>query len=182
MENMTMEIKANPMLKVYVEKITLNIGAGKDEDKLKRGIKLLKTITGSEPVKTMTQKRIPSWGLRPGLIVGCKFTMRGKKANELLKRLLEARDNKVKTSQFDENGNLSFGIAEYIDIPGVEYDPEIKIMGLEVAVTLSRPGYHISKRKVNPRKIPTSHRIQQNEAIQFMKEEFHVETIEEGGA
>ena len=59
----------NPMRKIRIEKITLNIGAGKDEDILKRGLKLMQKITGVEPVKTITSKRIPSWGLRPGLAI-----------------------------------------------------------------------------------------------------------------
>ena len=64
----------NPMKKVRIEKITLNIGSGKDTSKLDKGILLIKTITGIAPVKTITKKRIPSWGLRPGLPIGAKLT------------------------------------------------------------------------------------------------------------
>ena len=45
--------------------------------------------------------------------------------------LIEAKDNILINKQFDEFGNLAFGIHEYIDIPGIEYDPKIGIMGLE---------------------------------------------------
>ena len=68
------------MQAIKVEKITLNIGAGKDQTKLERGILLLKNITGIDPVKTFTNKRIPTWGLRPGLPIGCKITLRKEKA------------------------------------------------------------------------------------------------------
>ena len=74
----------NSMKKIGIEKITFNIGAGTDQEKLKKGIMLLKNITGVEPVKTISEKRIPSWGVRPGLPVGCKVTLRGKKAEELV--------------------------------------------------------------------------------------------------
>ena len=77
----------NPMQEIRIEKITLNIGAGKDQLKLEKGIKLLKNITGIEPVKTTTSKRIPEWGIRPGLPIGCKITLRKKEAEKLLKRL-----------------------------------------------------------------------------------------------
>ena len=60
----------NKMREIRIEKITLNIGAGKDVGKLEKGVKLLKNITGINPVKTVTQKRIPTWGLRPGLPIG----------------------------------------------------------------------------------------------------------------
>ena len=142
------------MRKIRVEKVTLNIGAGKDEEKMKKGKKLLKMVTGIEPVNTFTSKRIPGWGLRPGLAIGCKITLRHDKAIEVLKKLLEAKDNILSLNNFDERGNLSFGIAEYIDIPGMKYDPEIKIMGLEVAVTLERPGFRIKKRRIQKKTLP----------------------------
>ena len=161
----------NPMRKIRIEKITLNVGAGKDEEVLKKGIKLLKKITGIEPLKTYTQKRIAAWGLRPNLAIGCKITLRGKKAIDILKRLLEARDNLLSRKQFDNEGNFAFGIKEYIDIPGVDYDPEIKIMGLEVAVTLERPGFRIKKRRIKVRRISKKHIITKTEAIDFAQKE-----------
>jgi ribosomal protein L5 len=60
----------NRMQQVRLEKITLNIGAGKDQKKLELGLKLLKKITEIDPVRTVTNKRIPTWGLRPGLPIG----------------------------------------------------------------------------------------------------------------
>ena len=47
---------------------------------------------------------------------------------------------------FDETGNLSFGFAEYIDVEGIQYDPEIGVIGFNVAVTFERPGYRIKQR------------------------------------
>lgn len=160
------------MRKIRIEKITLNVGAGKDEDVLKKGLKLLKKLSGVEPLKAITKKRIPAWGLRPGLAIGCKITLRGSNAVELLKRLLKARENKLNIKQFDGEGNVSFGVPEYIDIPGLAYDPDIKIMGLEVAVTLERPGYHVKRRKVQRRSIPKSHRIGREEAAEWMVNNF----------
>lgn len=169
----------NPMKRIRVEKVTLNVGAGKDEEKLKRGVKLLKKITGLEPMKTITNKRIPTWALRPGLAIGCKITLRGEQAEKLLKNLLAARDNVLSAKQFDKQGNFSFGIAEYVDIPQVDYDPEIKVMGFEVAVTLGRPGFHISRRKRQKKRIPGRHRIHSNEAIKFVREQFGAKIEEE---
>lgn len=160
--------KHNPMRQIRIEKVTLNIGAGKNEDLLKRGLVLLEKLTHVKPVKTITSKRIPGWGLRPGLAIGAKVSVR-KNCNELLQRLLVAKNNILQEKNFDETGNVSFGISEYIDIGGMEYDPDLKIMGLEVAVTLTRPGYRIKKRRVRPGKIGSSHVITKNEAISFVK-------------
>ncbi len=167
----------NPLRKIRVEKITLNIGVGKEEETMKRGLKLLKKITGIEPVKTVTKKRIPSWSLRPGLQIGCKLTLRKRKAEELLRLLLKARENNIPEKKFDKQGNFSFGIPEYIDIPGINYDPELKVLGLEVAVTLERPGYRVKKRKVQPGKIGKAHLITPDEAKDFIKKEFEVSLV-----
>ncbi len=171
--------RENVMRQLRVTKVTLNIGAGKSTEKLEKGLKLLKAITGIAPIKTFTNKRIPNWGLRPGLPIGCKLTLRKAGSVELLKRLIQSRDSKLVESQFDGEGNVSFGIPEYIDIPGVNYDPAIGIMGLEVCVTLERPGFRIKRRKVMKRKIPANHRISKQEAIEFMKEKFGVTVISE---
>lgn len=164
----------NPMKNIRIEKLTLNIGAGKEQSKLEKGVLLLKTITGIDPVKTITNKRIPSWGVRPGLPIGCKLTLRKQSAKELIKRLLKAKENKLKESNFDDLGNVSFGIHEYIDIPGIEYDPKIGVLGLQVCITLERPGYRIKKRKLKQKKIAKSHVIKKPDAVEFMKKEFNV--------
>ena len=166
-------MKMNSMKNIRIEKVTLNIGAGKDQARLEKGVVLLNSITNATPIKTITSKRIQEWGLRPGLPIGCKLTLRKDKANKMLPRLLEAVDNQLKKKQFDENGNIAFGIHEYIEIPGVKYDPKIGIMGLEVCVTLERPGYRIKRRRLMVRKIPSRHRISKQEAIEFMASNFN---------
>jgi len=167
------------MRQIRIEKITLNIGAGKDQAVLEKGMQLLKNITGIPPVKTVSKKRIPEWGIRPGLPIGCKLTLRKKQAEDMLKRLLEAKSRTLKESQFDGNGNLSFGIHEYIDIPDAKYDPKIGIIGLEVCVTLERPGYRIKKRRIQKKKLPIKQRIEKKEAIDFFVNNFNVKVGEE---
>jgi len=164
----------NQMQTPRIEKITLNVGAGKDQTRLEKGVAVLKMITGIEPMKTVTSKRIPTWGLRPGLPIGCKLTLRKTKASEVLKRLLEAKNNKLQPSQFDEAGNISFGIHEYIDIPGVTYDPKIGVLGLQVCVTLERPGYRIKRRKLETKKICKKQVISKEEAMTFMQKQFNI--------
>ncbi len=168
------EKKINPMKEIKIAKVTLNIGAGKSEDLLKKGIVLLQKLSPYKPIKTLAKKRIPTWGLRPGLAIACKVTVR-KEAENLLKRLLVAKENKLSEKNFDNSGNFSFGIPEYIDIEGLEYDPDLKIMGLEVAVTLERPGYRIKKRKVKTATIGKSHKISREEAMAFAQEKLGVE-------
>jgi large subunit ribosomal protein L5 len=167
----------NPMREVKIEKVTLNIGVGEAGDKLNKAKKILEKITNSKAVQTITMKRIPSWGIRPKLPIGCKVTLRRKKAEELLIRLFKAIDNKIDQKKFDKTGNFSFGIQEYIDIPNVEYDPSIGIIGLEVAVTLEKPGYRIKRRRIKTRKIASNHLIDKEKAEEFIKNKFNIEII-----
>ncbi|HLC52502.1 MAG TPA: 50S ribosomal protein L5 [Candidatus Nanoarchaeia archaeon] len=167
--------KQNPMKEITISKITLNVGAGKNEELLKKGLKLLKKLSDEiNPIETITNKRIPTWNLRPGLKIGCKVTIR-RNTEQLLKKLLVAKERVLAVKNFDNNGNLSFGIPEYIDVEGLEYDPELKIIGFEVAVTLERPGFSIKNRRIRPAKIGKSHKITKDEAINFVTNKFGVQ-------
>ena len=114
--------------------------------------------------------------LRPGLPIGAKVTLRKSEAQRILKNLLIAVDNKIKKRSFNP-GNFSFGVEEYIDIPEVKYDPKIGIIGLEVSVTLERPGFRIKRRRLLSKKINAKHVITKEDTITFAKEKFGVETI-----
>jgi large subunit ribosomal protein L5 len=165
--------KQNLMKQIRVSKITLNIGVGEPGDKLDKAIKILEKITGAKPVRTTTSKRIPTFGIRPGLQIACKVTLRKENAEKVLSNLLKAKDKVIEESKFDNNGNFSFGIKEYIDIPDVEYEPEIGIIGLEVAVSLERPGFRL-RRRARKSKIGTSHLITKEESMKFMQENFSI--------
>lgn len=139
------EQKKNIMNELKLERVVLNIGG--TAEKLDKGYKLLETLSGKKPVKVRAKKRIPSWNVRPGLEVGVKVTLRGKEALELLKKLVPAIENTIKEKQIQDNF-VSFGIHEYIEIPGVEYIREVGIMGLEVTAVFSKPGKRVEKKKV----------------------------------
>ncbi|MBS3139401.1 50S ribosomal protein L5 [Candidatus Woesearchaeota archaeon] len=169
------KLQNNPLREIKIAKITLNVGAGKDEEMLKKGLKLLQKLSNEvKPIATVTKKRIPGWNLRPGLKIGCKATIR-KNTVELLKRLLAAKKNTLSEDNFDNQGNFSFGVPEYIDIQGLDYDPELKIMGLEVAVTLQRAGFRIKERRIKCSKVGKNHLITKGEAINFARNKLQAE-------
>ncbi|MDD2678722.1 MAG: 50S ribosomal protein L5 [Candidatus Nanoarchaeia archaeon] len=167
------EKKANEMKNIMIEKLTLNIGVGEAGDKLEKAYSLLKTLSGKTPIKTVSHKRIPKWNVRPGIAIGVKVTMR-KDYDELLKRLLLSREYSLKKSCFDNYGNVSFGVDEYVHIPGVKYDPKMPMFGLNATITLKRKGYRIKDRRLKTEKIPKNHRVSQNEAIDFIKNKYEV--------
>lgn len=164
----------NPMEQVRIAKATLNIGVGEGGERLARAEKLLETMTGQKPVKTISKVTNPEFGIRKKQPIGCKVTLRGEKAEKIIRKFLDGIGNKIKASQFDDQGNVSMGIEEHIDMPGMKYDPDIGIFGMDLSITFEKPGYRINRRRIQKRKVPRKHRVTREEAIKFMKEKFNV--------
>ena len=161
--------KENKMRSIKIEKVVLSCGAtGKELEKAK---KLLEIITGSKAQKIASSKRIPDFDVSPGLEVGTRVTLRNKKAIETLKRLLSAIDNTLKSKQISEN-HFSFGIEEYIEIPGMEYQRDIGIKGLNITVVFNRAGTRVKIKKIKSSRIPRKQYIAKEEIIKFMEETF----------
>ena len=59
----------------------------------------------------------------------------------------------------------------------MKYDPEIGMLGFDVAITLERPGYRVKRRKVKKSKIGKKHKISKEEVIKWLKEEFGVNVV-----
>jgi len=170
---MTEKMNDNTMRKVKIEKVILGVG-GIGED-LEKGVKLLKFITNKTPSKTKSNKRIPELGVRPGLFVGGVVTIR-KDIESTLKRLLASVDNTLRKNQVAENG-FSFGIKEYIEIPGLEYQRDIGIKGLDVTIVFQRTGKRVGLKKIKRGRIPSRHRVSKEEIIKFMEEKFNTKFI-----
>ena len=85
---------------------------------------------------------------------------------------------RVPEYSFDKEGNMSFGISDYTDFEGMKYDPEIGIFGMDISVVLRRPGNRITQRALLKRRIPKSHRVGRDEAIQYMKDNFQIEVVQ----
>lgn len=167
----------NRMKEIRVEKVVINVGVGKTGEELQKAQKILEKITQAKAVKTKAKVRQPKWGIRPGLEIGVKVTLRGKKAIEFLKRALETKEFTLKKSQFDNSGNFAFGVAEHIELPNVKYEPELGIIGFDVIVALERPGYRVKRRKYKKAKVGKKHSITEEEAIEFAKEKLGIKVI-----
>lgn len=177
MTEKTVLVKQNPMKKVKLAKVTVNIGVGESGDRLQKAYQLLEELTGAKPIYTKARKTIREFGIRKGQPIGVKVTLRGKKAEEFLKKALEAVGYRIKESSFDNNGNVSFGIAEHVILPGARYDPDVGIFGMDIAITLERPGYRVARRRRKRAKIPKRHRVTKEEAIEFLKQNFNVQVV-----
>ncbi len=154
-----------------IVKVVLSAGdSGKELDK---AVKLLKLVSERNPqiVKSGPKRRIPAFGVKPDMPLGTNVTVRGNEAVKLLKKLLGAIDNQLKKKQISEN-TFSFGIQEYIEIPGIEYEREIGIKGFNVTVSFERAGFRVARKKIKSGKIGKNQRIPKEEIIKFMEGEF----------
>jgi large subunit ribosomal protein L5 len=159
------------MREIKIEKVAFSVGGTSEE--LEKGVKLLKLVTGKKPAKMISRKRIPSWGVRPRLEVGAVVTLR-KNATNFLKKMLSTIDNTLKKKQISEN-NFSFGIKEYIEIQGIEYQRDIGIMGFDVTVVFKRAGKRTGIKKIKKGKVPKRQKISKEEIIKFMEDNFQTE-------
>lgn len=169
----------NPMRALRVEKVTVNIGVGEAGEKLVKAQKVLEMVTGQKSVQTVSKTVNRDLGIRVGMPLGCKVTLRGEAAEAFLVRALSIRENKVYSYSFDKEGNMSFGISDYTDFDGMKYDPEIGIFGMDVNVVIRRVGgCRVERRALLSRRIPKEHRVQRDEAIEFVKDKFKVEVVQ----
>jgi len=164
----------NPMEEVKIAKATVNIGVGESGERLARAEKLIESITGQHPVRTYSKVTNPEFGIRKGQPIACKVTLRGEKANKAIKMILDGIENRLRPGQFDAQGNVSFGIQEHIDIPGMRYDPDIGIFGMNISITFEKPGYRIKRRKIQRKKIHNKHKITPEETLEYMKKNFQI--------
>ncbi|MDR0493912.1 MAG: 50S ribosomal protein L5 [Nitrososphaerota archaeon] len=167
----------HPMLKPRIEKVVVNLNAGKSGEPLEKANSVLKEITGRNPVKRRAKKSVRDFGIREGESIAVVVTLRKQPAIDFLKKILPVVDNKISKRSFDVRGNFSFGLKEHIDIPGVRYDPEIGIFGMDICVTLSRPGHRIKIRKRQSKQLGPKHVLTPEESIVFVKQTLGVEIV-----
>jgi large subunit ribosomal protein L5 len=172
-----MSATQNEMRTIRLEKVVLNMGVGKSGDAIEIAKRALDQISGKKSCARDAKGTQRDWGVRKGEPIGVAVTIRDEDARVLLKRLLEAVGNRLKGRSFDNFGNVSFGIKEHIDIPGIKYDPQIGILGMEVAVTLTRPGFSIRLRSRHKASVGTVHRITREESQEFLTRDFGVTII-----
>jgi large subunit ribosomal protein L5 len=167
------EMDFHEMREPQIEKVVVHMGVGTGGVDLQNAETILEEIAGQESVRTTAKRTEPEFGIREGDPIGAKVTLRDEMAEDFLDRALAITD--LSRTQFDETGNVSFGIEEHTDFPSQEYDPNVGIYGLDVTVNLVRPGYRVSKRDAVTRHIPRKHRLTPNDAIAFLEDNFDVE-------
>jgi large subunit ribosomal protein L5 len=168
----------NPMRQPRLEKVVVNIGVGEGGEKLIKAEKVLGMVTGKKPVRTAARVTNREWGLKPGAPIGCKVTLRGEDARKFLKKAFDVRNGQVPWYNFDDAGNLNFGIPDYTDFEGMKYDPDIGIYGMNVTAVITRPGNRVKQRRLLAAKVGNQHKVDREEATAWIAKEFAVTVVE----
>jgi large subunit ribosomal protein L5 len=166
-----------PMLKPRIEKVVVNFSVGKSGEPLEKATTVLKEITGRTPCKRKAKTSIRDFGVRKGESIAAIVTLRKQEAIGFLKKVLPVVENKIFRKSFDNQGNVSFGLKEHIEIPGVKYDPDIGIFGMDVCITVIRPGYRVKNRKIRKTKLGQKHVLKPEESMVFIKDTLGVEVV-----
>lgn len=140
----------NQMAVPRIEKAVVNTGfgrqvAGVSTDEHKKICQAvchdLALICGQKAVLALSKKSIASFKLRKGIAIGAKATLRGKKMEDFIDRLINialprSRDFQgIDEKSLDKKGNLSIGIKEQITFPEILPENVKRLFGLEVAIS-----------------------------------------------
>lgn len=170
--------KKNPMTLPLIEKVTVNIGVGEAGERLTKAETVLEDITKHKPIQTLSKTTNKDLAIRKRMPLGCKVTLRGDDAHVFLKKAFETRENKIADYAFDEQGNMSFGIPDHTLFKDQKYNPDIGIFGMDVCITMKKPGYRIKRRRIQRRKIHHKHQIDKEETKNFFTDQFKLEVVE----
>ncbi len=136
----------NPLAVPRLTKIVVNMGTQddlKDKGQLQKLSADLAAITGQTPQITKARVSVASFGIRAGMPVGLRVTLRKDRMYDFFQKLVSIvlprlRDFRgVSPKSFDTRGNFSLGFPEYTVFPEIDLAKVDKPRGLEVTIVTS---------------------------------------------
>lgn len=124
-------------------KAAVNVGFGrhtKEKEYVDNVVKTITRITGQKPVLTKAKKSIAAFKVREGMTVGAMATMRGKRMNNFIDKLLKIafpniRDFRgISDKIVDKQGNITIGFKEYVPFGEIRSDEVDHMHGLEISI------------------------------------------------
>ena len=129
-----------------LKKIHINRGLGlaaQNSNMLKKSIEEFTVITGQKPIVTKAKKAIAGFKIRDDMELGLTVTLRGKKMESFLTKLIfftfsQIRDFRgLSVRNFDKAGNYTFGLKEQLIFPEIEYDDVDTVQGFSITLVLN---------------------------------------------
>jgi large subunit ribosomal protein L5 len=134
---------ANVMQIPGVIKVVVNMGVGeaaRDAKLMDGAVRDLTAITGQKPLVQKARVSIAQFKLREGMPIGAKVTLRGDRMWEFLDRLLSIALPRIRDfrglspTQFDGNGNYTFGLTEQSMFHEIDMDRVDRQRGMDITV------------------------------------------------
>jgi len=132
---------SSPMQVPKITKVVLNTGV-RDAVGNSKAIQFVEyamtTITGQKPVVTRAKKSIAAFKLREGLPIGVMVTLRKKRMNDFLDRLISVALPRVRDFRgvprkgFDGRGNYTMGLKEQIVFPEIAIEKLDQVRGMDI--------------------------------------------------
>ncbi len=134
---------ANPMQVPKLEKIVVNMGVGRATQQpslLDGAVADLTALSGQKPLVTKSRDAIANFKLREEQAIGCKVTLRGDRMWEFFDRLLSIAIPRIRdfrglpVNSWDGRGNYTFGLADQIVFPEIDYDKIDATRGMDITI------------------------------------------------
>src|SRR6187551_3360565 len=134
---------ANVMQIPGVVKVVVNMGVGdaaRDAKLINGAVNDLQLITGQKPEVRRATKSIAQFKLREGMPIGARVTLRGDRMWEFLDRLTSIALPRIRDfrglspTQFDGNGNYTFGLTEQSMFHEINPDSIDRPRGMDITV------------------------------------------------
>jgi len=129
-----------------LQKTIINIGLGsatKDSKIMDEAVKELAAISGQKPIITRAKKSISNFGVRKGMPVGCKVTLRGDRMYEFLDKFINIAIARIRdfrgipSDSFDGRGNYTVGVKEQLIFPEIDFDQVTNTLGMNITIVTS---------------------------------------------
>jgi len=129
-----------------LQKVVINMGIGKDAQDNKKFLEaatqVLALLSGQAPFVTRAKKSIAGFKLREGMVVGLKVTLRGRRMDEFLERLINIAMPRIRdfrglsSKSFDGRGGFSFGVKDHSVFPEIKHDERIsRALGMDICLS-----------------------------------------------
>ncbi|MCD6350652.1 MAG: 50S ribosomal protein L5 [Armatimonadetes bacterium] len=129
-------------------KVSVNMGvsgAKEDYQTLEKALEEVALIIGQRPAVTRARKSISAFGVRQGMPVGLRATLRGERMWDFLDKLFNLALPRIRDFRgpprdaFDGRGNYTIGITDHLIFPELTYDDIERQRGMDITIVTTAP-------------------------------------------